>query len=76
MKPPQDPFCTYGTKPIVLANSFLPQYPACSAGADKADLVKAELQKLVEVTLAAHGCTQYGLHQNDEDPAHFMIYEN
>lgn len=46
------------------------------ANADKIDLVKAELEKLIEVTLAEDGCLQYDLHQDNENPAHFMFFEN
>ena len=45
------------------------------AKADKIELVKAELQKLIEITRAEDGCIQYDLHQDNEDPAHFMFYE-
>lgn len=43
---------------------------------DQVELVKAELQKLVAPTLAEDGCLNYDLHQNNEDPAHFLFYEN
>ena len=46
------------------------------AKADKIDLVKAELEKLVDVTRAEAGCLQYDLHQDNESPAHFLLYEN
>jgi len=46
------------------------------AKAEKVELVKAELQKLIETTRAENGCIQYDLHQDNEDPAHFMFYEN
>jgi quinol monooxygenase YgiN len=46
------------------------------ASPDKIDLVKAELAKLVPITLAEKGCIQYDLHQDNENPAHFMFYEN
>ncbi|MGD9549215.1 MAG: putative quinol monooxygenase [Candidatus Krumholzibacteriia bacterium] len=46
------------------------------ADADRIELVKAELRKLVPLTLAEQGCLQYDLHQDNEDPAHFMFYEN
>jgi len=46
------------------------------AKADKIELVKAELRKLVEITRTEHGCIQYDLHQDNEDPAHFIFDEN
>lgn len=46
------------------------------AKADKIDLVKAELLKLIDVTRAEKGCLNYDLHQDNENPAHFMFYEN
>ena len=42
----------------------------------KADLVRHELEKLVPVTLKERGCLQYDLHQDNEEPEHFMFYEN
>ena len=47
-----------------------------TATADKVDLVKSELKKLVDITRAEEGCLQYDLHQNNDNPAHFMFYEN
>jgi len=47
-----------------------------TARADKVDLVKAELEKLIAPTLAEEGCLQYDLHRDIENPAHFMFYEN
>jgi len=46
------------------------------AKADKVQLVKTELEKLVSITRAEKGCVQYDLHQDNENPAHFMFYEN
>ena len=46
------------------------------ANADQIDLVKGELEKLIPITLAEEGCIQYDLHQDNENPAHFMFYEN
>ncbi|WP_299808547.1 putative quinol monooxygenase [uncultured Roseibium sp.] len=43
---------------------------------EKIELVKAELLKLVPITRAEKGCITYDLHQDNEDPAHFMFYEN
>lgn len=46
------------------------------AKADKVDLVKTELLKLIEITRAEEGCINYDLHQDNENPAHFLFYEN
>ncbi len=46
------------------------------ANEDKIELVKAELLKLIEITRAEEGCINYDLHQDNENPAHFMFYEN
>jgi len=46
------------------------------ANADKIELVKAELLKLIKITRAENGCINYDLHQDNENPAHFMFYEN
>jgi len=46
------------------------------ANADKIDLVKTELEKLIDITRAEEGCINYDLHQDNEDPTHFMFYEN
>jgi quinol monooxygenase YgiN len=46
------------------------------ANTDKIELVKAELIKLVEPTLQEAGCIQYDLHQDNENPAVFLFYEN
>lgn len=40
------------------------------------ELVKAALEKLVAPTLAEEGCINYDLHQDNDNPAHFMFYEN
>lgn len=46
------------------------------ANPDKVDLVKTELVKLIDVTRAEEGCINYDLHQDNENPAHFMFHEN
>jgi len=46
------------------------------ANPEKIELVKAELLKLIEITRAEAGCINYDLHQDNENPAHFMFYEN
>ena len=43
---------------------------------DKVELVKSELLKLVEPTRKEVGCLQYDLHQDNDDPAVFLFYEN
>ncbi|GIU04814.1 antibiotic biosynthesis monooxygenase [Shewanella sp. c952] len=56
------------TKLTVVANII--------ANKDSIDFVKAELIKLIEVTRAEAGCINYDLHQDNENPAHFVFYEN
>ncbi|MBT8363058.1 MAG: antibiotic biosynthesis monooxygenase [Deltaproteobacteria bacterium] len=46
------------------------------ANSDKIEWVKAELLKLIEPTLKEAGCIQYDLHQDNENPAVFLFYEN
>ncbi|MEO1128173.1 MAG: putative quinol monooxygenase, partial [Planctomycetota bacterium] len=43
---------------------------------DQIDLVRSELLRLIPPTLAEPGCLQYDLHQDNDDPAFFMFYEN
>lgn len=43
---------------------------------EKIDLVHNELKKLIDITRAEPGCVQYDLHQNNDNPAHFMFFEN
>ncbi len=43
---------------------------------DRIDLVKAELEKLVPTTRSEKGCLRYDLHRDNNNPAHFMFYEN
>lgn len=40
------------------------------------DLVKAELEKLIAITRTEEGCINYDLHQDNDNPSHFMFYEN
>ena len=46
------------------------------ANPDKVDLVRQELLRLIDITRAEPGCINYDLHQDNENPAHFMFYEN
>jgi quinol monooxygenase YgiN len=44
---------------------------------DQVELVKGELLKLVEKTHAEdEGCILYTLHQDNETPAQFVVFEN
>ena len=47
-----------------------------TANKAKIALVKTELEKLVEPTRVEEGCVQYDLHQDNDNPAHFMFQEN
>ena len=47
-----------------------------TANPDKVEFVKSELEKLIDLTRAEAGCLQYDLHQDNENPAHFMFFEN
>lgn len=46
------------------------------AAPGKRDELRAELEALVEPTLAEKGCINYDLHQSLEDPDMFLFYEN
>jgi len=46
------------------------------AKADKVELVKSELLKLIDITRAEKGCINYDLHQDNDNPSHFLFYEN
>ena len=46
------------------------------AKAEKRELVKTELLKLIEPTRAEEGCINYDLHQDNENPNLFLFYEN
>ncbi|MBK8270488.1 MAG: antibiotic biosynthesis monooxygenase [Planctomycetes bacterium] len=47
-----------------------------TARPDMAVLVGAELEKLVAITRGEAGCLQYDLHRDNQNPAHFMFFEN
>ncbi|MEL6493878.1 MAG: putative quinol monooxygenase [Cyanobacteria bacterium J06623_7] len=47
-----------------------------TAKSDRIDFVKAELLKLIDITRAEEGCINYDLHQDNNNPAHFLFYEN
>lgn len=43
---------------------------------DQAEFVKSELLKVIPPTRAEAGCLQYDLHQDNDNPAVFLFYEN
>ena len=46
------------------------------AKAEKRELVKQELLKLIETTRAEEGCINYDLHQDNENENLFLFHEN
>ena len=40
------------------------------------DLVRSELEKLIEITRGEAGCLQYDLHQDNDNPCFFVFFEN
>lgn len=42
----------------------------------KEALVRAELEKLVDITRSEAGCIQYDLHVDNDNPGFFAFYEN
>lgn len=46
------------------------------ANEDKIELVKSELLNLIEDTRKEAGCVSYDLHQDNENSAHFLFFEN
>lgn len=47
-----------------------------TAKPDKIEMVKSELLTLLGPTREEIGCVNYILHQDNFDPAHFVLYEN
>ncbi|MEM9367974.1 MAG: putative quinol monooxygenase [Planctomycetota bacterium] len=47
-----------------------------TANPGQEEFVLSELQGLVSPTVSEDGCLQYDLHQDNENPAHFLFYEN
>ncbi|MGD9489253.1 MAG: putative quinol monooxygenase [Calditrichaceae bacterium] len=56
------------TKPLIITARI-------EAKKDNIDLVKSELLKLIGPTREEQGCLQYDLHQDNENPAIFLFYE-
>jgi quinol monooxygenase YgiN len=47
-----------------------------TAKSDAIETVKAELLKMIAPTRQEEGCIEYRLHQDNDDPAVFVFYEN
>lgn len=47
-----------------------------TAKIEAVETVKAELLKMLEPTRNEEGCIEYRLHQDNENPAIFVFYEN
>lgn len=43
---------------------------------DQVEMVKAELDKLLPITRGEAGCIDYNYHQDNNNEAHFIFYEN
>lgn len=46
------------------------------ANPDQISLVRSELEKLIALTRPEEGCVNYDLHLDNNNPAHFMVFEN
>ena len=46
------------------------------AAEGRADFIKEELMKLINITREEEGCIQYDLHQDNENPGIFLFFEN
>ena len=47
-----------------------------TAEPDAVEPIRAALETLIAPTRAEAGCLQYDLHQDDQDPRHFLFFEN
>lgn len=47
-----------------------------TAKPDQIDFLKSELEKLIQPTRSESGCVQYDLHLDNNNPAHFLMFEN
>ena len=43
---------------------------------NQVELVKSELHKLIKITRNEEDCLNYDLHQDNENSAHFLFFEN
>lgn len=59
-----------------MSNNKLTIVARILAKANKRELVKKELLKLIAPTRAEEGCINYDLHQDNENPNLFIFHEN
>ncbi|NMH89676.1 putative quinol monooxygenase [Flavivirga algicola] len=59
-----------------MANQKLTIVAKILAKAEKRDLVKNELLKLIDITRAEKGCINYDLHQDNQNENLFLFFEN
>jgi len=60
----------------IMSESKLTIVANIHAKAEEIDRVKSGLLKLIDITRAEKGCIGYDLHQDHENPAHFLFFEN
>ena len=58
-----------------MSNTPLTIVANITARKNQIELVKKELQKLIEPSRAEKGCLSYELYQDNDNPAHFVFYE-
>ncbi len=59
-----------------MSNNKLTIVAKILAKAEKRELVKTELLKLIDPTRVEEGCINYDLHQDNENPNLFIFHEN
>lgn len=46
-----------------------------NAKKDKTDFIRQKLLSLIDLTRVEEGCVVFDLHENNDDPSHFVFYE-
>ena len=59
-----------------MADPLLTIFAEIRANPGKEDVVREVLKGLVEPTRKEEGCVQYVLHADNENPGHFVFYED
>lgn len=59
-----------------MSNQQLSLVAIVKAKEEKREFVKSEIIKLIEITRKEEGNINYNLHQGNEDPNLFILYEN